>query len=131
MTNQVEQVLAIVLMMLIFWLIPRQDRAIAGGIDEAKEPEDIGQMMVAIDRLDMVVVEVPRGWKSVDDIDAAEVIYEPVSAGNQIDELFDCAWAGGTKTYAGLIEYARSSTGKGTSKTRVKAWKAKRGLLDE
>jgi len=131
MTNQVEQVLAIVLMMLIFWLIPRQDRAIAGGIDEAQEPEDIGQMMVAIDLLDMVVVEVPRGWKSVDDIDAAEVIYEPVSAGNQIDELFDCAWACGTKTYAGLIEYARSSTGKGTSKTRVKAWKAKRGLLDE
>ena len=127
MTNQVEQVLAIVLMMLIFWLIPRQDRAIAGGIDEAQEPE----VVVTIDRLDMVVVEVPRGWKSVDDIDAAEVIYEPVSAGNQIDELFDCAWAGGTKTYAGLIEYARSSTGKGTSKTRVKAWKAKRGLLDE
>ena len=127
MTNQVEQVLAIVLMMLIFWLIPRQDRAIAGGIDEAKEPE----VVVTIDRLDMVVVEVPRGWKSVDDIDAAEVIYEPVSAGNQIDELFDCAWACGTKTYAGLIEYARSSTGKGTSKTRVKAWKAKRGLLDE
>jgi len=127
MTNQVEQVLAIVLMMLIFWLIPRQDRAIAGGIDEAQEPE----VVVTINRLDMVVVEVPRGWKSVDDIDAAEVIYEPVSAGNQIDELFDCAWAGGTKTYAGLIEYARSSTGKGTSKTRVKAWKAKRGLLDE
>ena len=127
MTNQVEQVLAIVLMMLIFWLIPRQDRAIAGGIDEAQEPE----VVVTIDRLDMVVVEVPRGWKSVDDIDAAEVIYEPVSAGNQIDELFDCAWACGTKTYAGLIEYARSSTGKGTSKTRVKAWKAKRGLLDE
>ena len=127
MTNQVEQVLAIVLMMLIFWLIPRQDRAIAGGIDEAQEPE----VVVTIDHLDMVMVEVPRGWKSVDDIDAAEVIYEPVSAGNQIDELFDCAWAGGTKTYAGLIEYARSSTGKGTSKTRVKAWKAKRGLLDE
>ena len=122
-----ETISAIGLLVIFFALIPQPDTAIAGGIDEAQEPE----VVVTIDRLDMVVVEVPRGWKSVDDIDAAEVIYEPVSAGNQIDELFDCAWACGTKTYAGLIEYARSSTGKGTSKTRVKAWKEKRGLLDD
>ena len=118
-----ETISAIALLLTFFAIIPQPDTAIAGGIDEAKEPE----VVVAIDRLDMVVVEVPRGWESVDDIDAAEV----VCAGNQIDELFDCAWAGGTKTYAGLIESVRATTGKGTSKTRVKAWKEKRGLLNE
>ena len=120
-----ETISAIALLLTFFAIIPQPDTAIAGGIDEAKEPE-----VVVADTLDVEIFKVPHGWESVDYV-AAEVVYLPVSAGNQIDELFDYAWADGTKTYAGLIEYVRSSTGKGTSKTRVKAWKEKRGLLDE
>jgi|GEM_PF-6776593 len=48
-----------------------------------------------------------------------------------IDDLFDSAWLSGTRTYSGLIEYVRATTGTGTSKTRVKKWKVDRGLINE
>ena len=133
-----ETISAIGLLVIFFALIPQPNTAIAGGIDEAQEPEkrfevleEIGHEVATIDLLNMVVVDVPRGWELVDSVSAAEVVYSPVSVGNQVDELFDRAWESGTRTYSGLIEYVRATTGKGTSKTRVKAWKEKRGLLDE
>ena len=133
-----ETISAIGLLVIFFALIPQPDTAIAGGIDEAQESEkrfevleEIGHEVVAIDLLDMVVVDVPRAWESVHSVSAAEVVYSPVSVGNQVDELFDLAWESGTRTYSGLIEYVRATTGKGTSKTRVKAWKEKRGLIDD
>ena len=137
-----ETISAIVLLITFFALIPQPDIAIAEGIDEAQRPEKphgklelleeiFGDDVVTIDRLDMVVVDVPRGWESTDSVSAVELVYSPVSVGNQVDELFDRAWESGTRTYSGLIEYVRATTGKGTSKTRVKAWKEKRGLLDD
>lgn len=133
-----ETISAIGLLVIFFALIPQPDTAIAGGIDEAQEPEkrfevleEIGHEVVAIDLLNMVVVDVPRGWELVDSVSAVELVYSPVSVGNQVDELFDLAWESGTRTYSGLIEYVRATTGKGTSKTRVKAWKEKRGLIDD
>ena len=133
-----ETISAIGLLVIFFALIPQPDTAIAGGIDEAQESEkrfevleEIGHEATTIDRLNMVVVDVPRGWESVDSVSAVELVYSPVSVGNQVDELFDRAWESGTRTYSGLIEYVRATTGKGTSKTRVKAWKEKRGLIDD
>lgn len=75
--------------------------------------------IVAIDSVDVV-----------EDSAAVEVVYQPVAVGNQVDELFDRAWSEGVKTYTGLIEYVRTATGKGTSKTRVKTWKVQRGYVD-
>lgn len=137
-----ETISAIALLVIVFALIPQPDIAIAEGIDKPQQSEKplekldlleeiFGSEVVTIDRLDMVVVDVPRGWESVGGIEAVEVVYSPAGVGNQVDELFDRAWESGTRTYSGLIEYVRSSTGRGTSKTRVKVWKEKRGLLDE
>ena len=136
-----ETISAIALLVTFFALIPQPDMATAEGIDEPhhveKEPEKLELLNeifggnVAIDQLDVVEVlpdRIYEGWQS---IEATELVYQPVSAGNQIDELFDRAWESGTRTYSGLIEYVRATTGRGTSKTRVKAWKEKRGLLDE
>jgi hypothetical protein len=154
MTDQTEQVLAIGLLLLSFWLIPRPERTIAtttsqqtdllpqkfdfssellcgvgsgdGGIVGGDGVRTFGQTCPLIqgnDRTDIAVMDAIEV--------KAETIVQPSLSAIQIDQLFDRAWANGTRTYSGLIEYVRVITGKGTSKTRVRTWKEKRGLLDE
>jgi hypothetical protein len=148
MTDQTEQVLAIGLLLLFFLAIPKPDRTIAttpqqtdllapkfdffdqlisgGGDAVGGGVETFGQICPLVagnDRPDVAVV--------VETIEVkAETIVQPSLSSYQVDDLFDHAWANGTKTYEGLIEYVRVVTGKGTSKTKVKSWKEKRGLLD-
>ena len=127
MSDQIEQVSAIVLIVLTLLMIPRPDKPIAAtspisdavGIVGADGVETFGQTCPLVpgdDRLGVVV--------------KVETIVQPNLSSNQVEELFDRGWSEGVKTYTGLIEYVRATTGKGTSKSRVKAWKSERGYVD-
>lgn len=84
----------------------------------------------AIEPLNMVAIDPVAVVEDAEPIAAGEVVYQAAAGENQVEELFDRAWSEGVKTYNGLIEYVKISTGRGTSKTRVKAWKVERGYVD-
>lgn len=143
MMSQIEQVSAIVLIVLILLMIPRPDNVIAKqsgsstkqsgsiakqsgsgeiGIVGADGVETFGQICPLVpgdDRLGVVMK-----------VESDPVQTKAEEGRSQIDELFDLGWNEGHRTYAGLIDYVRQKTGAGTSKTRVKSWKEKRGLLN-